>query len=294
MKNHYGRILPNAHETNSFNFSPKAIAPQLNDLLNSLMDTSPRIFNIKSAADETVKVAVITAVHNGQEFLPEMIESVLNQTMKEFELWLLDDCSTDNTRQIIEQYAKQDARIKPVFFDDNKGPYVRRNYAIERTTAPFIVMHDADDIMTPTKLEVLCYHIEADENIGIVGHWYYNFIDEFRSLANTSVTTFPLEVRQIKENLLRQEASLTHGAAIIRKKLFGIIGLYDENPFSSDSVWLQKAALYWNHTGNMFIKNIPDCLMLRRIHVASQVASLPATRSSRPSLYFQFICCSKD
>jgi glycosyltransferase involved in cell wall biosynthesis len=265
-------------------FSPQAVAPRLADVLNSVMTVPPRTLNVNSSVGSAQKIAVVTAVHNGEKFLAEMIESVLNQTMKEFELWLLDDCSTDSTRQIIEKYAKQDARIIPVFFDDNKGPYARRNYAIEKTQSPFIIIHDADDVMMPTKLEALCYHIEADDNLGIVGHWYYNFIDEFKNLARTDTTTYPLEIEKIKTKLLKHEASLIHGAAIIRRKLFDLVGLYDENPFSSDFVWLQKVALYWHHTGTMTIKNIPDCLMLRRIHTASQVASMPVLdpRGRRP------------
>lgn len=241
-----------------------------------LRDITVSLTNRPATASNGVpKIAVVTACYNAEKFLAETIESILTQTMNDFELWLLDDGSTDGTRQIIADYAKRDARIKAVYFDDNTGPYVRRNYAIERTAAPFIVIHDGDDIMTPVKLETLYHHIGADDNLGVVGHWYRSFIDEFKDIRHTDIVGFPLEQDTIRQTLLEHGAPLVHGAAIIRKRLFEHIGLYDANRAGSDSFWLEKAGLYWHHTKTMAFKNIPDCLMLRRMHAASQTGSLP-------------------
>ncbi|MDO8301822.1 MAG: glycosyltransferase, partial [Sedimentisphaerales bacterium] len=258
-------------------FSPAAIAPKLLDVfIASKNNPGVCLLPVKEQiVSAPPKVAVITACYNSEKFLAETIESILAQTMQDFELWLLDDASADDTREIIADYAKRDARIKAVYFDDNTGPYVRRNYAIERTAAPFIVIHDGDDIMSPVKLEMLYNHIIADDNLGVIGHWYRSFIDEFKDVAHTDVIGFPLEQDAIRQTLLEHGSPLVHGAAIIRKQLFDRIGLYDANRAGSDSFWLEKAGLYWHHTQTMAFKNISDCLMLRRMHAASQTGSLP-------------------
>jgi|GEM_PF-3900470 len=250
-------------------YSPAAVGPRLEAILGSLLTGRPKAVALQPRGQHP-RVAVITACHNCEDFLAESIESVLSQSMPDWELWLLDDHSTDATRTIIEKYAAMDKRITAVYFDDNRGPYVRRNYAIERTSADFVVVHDADDIMLPTKLERLCEEISADDNIGVVGHCYLSFTDEFREIRFAEATTHTLDVQEILERLLEHKTALVHGAAIIRKSLFDTIGLYDENFFASDSFFLEKAGLYWHHTGRMRIVNIADKLMLRRLHGRSQ------------------------
>ncbi|MFB0552155.1 MAG: glycosyltransferase [Phycisphaerae bacterium] len=226
-------------------------------------------------ADSKSKVSVITSCYNCEKFLPECLESIRSQTMQEWELFLLDDGSSDSTRSIIEKYAQMDERIKPYYFQDNKGPYVRRNFAIERACSDFIAIQDADDIMCPNKLEVLYREIISDDCLAVVGAFYRSFLDEFRGLQYTDEHKFSLEHNEIIARLLNWRFSLCHGSAIIRRSLFDEIGLYDENPFASDSFWLAKAAEYAYRSGRIKLKNIPEFLMLRRMHSASQTGLLP-------------------
>ncbi|MHC5163818.1 MAG: glycosyltransferase, partial [Planctomycetota bacterium] len=101
------------------------------------------------------KVSIVMACRNAAEFLAETMDSILAQTLKDWELLATDDGSTDQTRAILESYAAKDARIRLGFFDDQKGPYVRRNFAIKQAKAPFICIQDADDLMATNKLEIL-------------------------------------------------------------------------------------------------------------------------------------------
>jgi glycosyltransferase involved in cell wall biosynthesis len=285
----WNRIASGARTTYAAAYSPAAVKPGIDAILSSLMAGAPRQIQPLAPAGN-VKIAVITAVYNGAAYLPEAIESVLAQTMQDWELWLLDDCSTDGTRAIIESYASRDKRIRAVCFDDNKGPYVRRNYAIEHTVAPFIVIHDADDIMTPTKLETLYNEISADDNLGVIGHNFLEFVEKFSSLKNTQPTNYPLDQDEIKNGLLEHRTVLVHGGAIIRKRLFETIGLYDTYFSGCDSFWLEKAAIYWYHAGGMAFKNISDQLMLRRVHAGSQTGSLPVfDPRSRRRMYRNYI-----
>ncbi|RKY08005.1 MAG: hypothetical protein DRP56_04785, partial [Planctomycetota bacterium] len=128
------------------------------------------------------KVSIVMACHNASQFLAETMDTILTQTLTEWELLITDDDSTDTTRQILETYAAKDPRIRLWFFDDKKGPYVHRNFMIEQAKASFICIQDADDLMAANKLEILYEEINRDEQLGIVGSFYRRFLDTFRGL----------------------------------------------------------------------------------------------------------------
>ncbi len=221
------------------------------------------------------RVSIVISCYNCAKFLPECLESIINQTMQEWELLLIDDGSTDGTRSIIEKYAQMDERIRPFYSQENKGPYFRRNFGIEHANSDFIVVQDADDIMCPSKLQMLYNEITKDDQIGIVGSFYYKFLEEFEGFEYSEKCELALS----HEEIMRTERSrwdfCWHGSAIIRKSLFNAIGLYDENPFGSDSVWLAKTAEYAYYDSNVKFKNIPEFLTLRRVHADSQTGILP-------------------
>jgi glycosyltransferase involved in cell wall biosynthesis len=172
------------------------------------------------------------------------VDSILAQTLTEWELMLIDDGSTDNTRRLIEQLADSDPRIQAHHFPDNRGPYVRRNFAICRAASDFIVIQDADDIMVPTKLERLYEAINRDPNLAIVGSLHRTFPEEFRGLEHTEPCELPVDHETIVASCASWRAAISHGMSIIRKSLFETIGLYDENPFAADAFWSAKLALY--------------------------------------------------
>ena len=220
------------------------------------------------------KVTVITACHNCERFLPECLNSILDQTLPEWELFLLDDASTDGTRAVIEEYARRDPRIKPYYFDTNEGPYVRRNFAIERADSNFIVIQDGDDIMVPTKLEVLHKAISEDDSLAMVGSFYRMFLEDFKGLQYTELAELPVEHGKIAEKALTWGHVISHISAIIRKSMFERIGPYDENPFAADSFWSAKLAEYSRYCPGACFKNIPEPLTLYRIHGVSQTQDL--------------------
>lgn len=239
---------------------------------------TPDTCSTREMYDGPPKVAVITGCRNAEKWLRECLDSILNQTMPQWQLFLLDDGSTDGTRRIIEEYAGRDRRITPFYFDDNAGPYVRRNYLIARATTPFVMVHDADDIMCPEKVQRLYEAISADDRLGVVGSFYYNFLDEFEGTEHAEAMHLLTTHEQILEAYVTRRVCdfTSHGAAIVRRSLFDTIGFYDENPFGADSFWLAKVAEYAHHTGGVRLKNIPDFLTLRRLHGSSQTGLLPS------------------
>ncbi|MFT5213898.1 MAG: teichuronic acid biosynthesis glycosyltransferase TuaG [Patiriisocius sp.] len=99
-------------------------------------------------------VSIITPVYNCEEFLEECILSVLKQTFNDWELILIDDSSTDSSREIINKYVLQDQRIKFCFFDENVGAGVARNKGIDIAEKRFIAFLDSDDYWHKDKLKL--------------------------------------------------------------------------------------------------------------------------------------------
>ena len=99
------------------------------------------------------KVTVIMAVYNAEEYLHESIGSLLNQTYREIEIICVDDCSTDGSKAILEDYARKDARIRVLSTEKNSGVAAARNKAVEAMTGTLTTFLDADDWMSEDAIE---------------------------------------------------------------------------------------------------------------------------------------------
>lgn len=103
-----------------------------------------------------MRFSIVTPVYNAVKYLPEMLASVKEQTFTDWELIIVDDASTDGSREIIEKLASSDKRIKPVFRKENSGSDFRpRRTAIELSTGEFIVNIDADDFVDKDYLRAI-------------------------------------------------------------------------------------------------------------------------------------------
>ena len=96
-------------------------------------------------------VSVVMAVHNGQEYLREAVESVLLQTYTDLELIIVNDASTDKTGEILERI--NDERVKVIHLAENRGAAAALNLGIEQAKGDWIAIHDADDISYPHRIE---------------------------------------------------------------------------------------------------------------------------------------------
>ena len=118
-------------------------------------------------------VSIITPVYNCEEFLEECIQSVLNQTLKDWELILVDDCSTDSSSIIINKYVALDSRIKLYSLNKNVGAGIARNKGIEISRERFIAFLDSDDYWHRNKLKLQIEYM-IQENIDFS---YTNFFE---------------------------------------------------------------------------------------------------------------------
>lgn len=97
-------------------------------------------------------VSIITPAYNCSKYISQTIESVLCQTYHDFEMIIVDDCSTDDTLSILEKYSKQDSRIKVIKMVENRGVVEARNVALKQSKGRYIAFLDSDDLWVPEKL----------------------------------------------------------------------------------------------------------------------------------------------
>ncbi|MGB6153005.1 MAG: glycosyltransferase family A protein, partial [Pricia sp.] len=116
-------------------------------------------------------VTVYITNYNYGKFIRTAIESLLNQSFQDFELIIIDDGSTDNSKDIIEEYETID-RIS-VIYQKNKGLNITNNVALKVSKGKYIVRLDADDYLEPTALEDMANALESDETLGLIFPNYF-------------------------------------------------------------------------------------------------------------------------
>jgi len=117
--------------------------------------------------ENNVKISVILPVFNGGEFIKEAIDSVVNQTFGDFELLVIDNCSTDSTAEIVKSYP--DKRISYFRNDSNLGLIYSLNRGLSLCRAKYIARIDADDIALPERFRMQYDFLESHPEIGICG-----------------------------------------------------------------------------------------------------------------------------
>ena len=123
-----------------------------------------------------VKVSVVIPCYNAERFLPECLDSVLSQTLKEIEIICIDDGSSDNTLKILDSYKKKDNRIT-VLTQQNQYAGIARNKGIEKSIGKYLSFLDSDDFFEPQKLSKMYEKCEEDKaDICISGGGTYNML----------------------------------------------------------------------------------------------------------------------
>jgi hypothetical protein len=114
----------------------------------------------------TPLVSVLLTAYNREPFLASAIESVLGQTCEDFELLIVDDCSTDRTPEIARAYERLDPRVRVVVNETNLGDYGNRNRAAELARGSLLKYHDSDDLMYPHCLSVMVPMLLSEPRAG--------------------------------------------------------------------------------------------------------------------------------
>lgn len=114
-------------------------------------------------------ISIITPVYNSEKYIADTINSVLAQTYTNWEMLIADDCSSDNSAEIIKKYT--DSRIKYFRLETNSGAAIARNKALEKAKGNYIAFLDSDDAWKPEKLEKqLKFMMEKDVGFSFTGY----------------------------------------------------------------------------------------------------------------------------
>ncbi len=114
-------------------------------------------------------ISVVMPVYNAEKYITEAVESILNQTYSDFEFIIVDDCSTDNSYEILQSYAANDARIRLFKNDVNSKLPKTLNFGISQAKGKYIARMDADDISLPERFAKQVAFMDANPEIGVSG-----------------------------------------------------------------------------------------------------------------------------
>ena len=130
---------------------------------------------MNKAINNSSLVSIIVPVYNAEKFIKDTFKTVMNQTYENWELLLVDDCSTDKSVKIIKEYQQKDKRIKLFLNSKNSGAAISRNRGIEESRGRYIAFLDADDLWKPKKLEKqVAFMQENDVAFSFTGYEFAN------------------------------------------------------------------------------------------------------------------------
>lgn len=226
------------------------------------------------------KVSVIIPSYNYGHFLTQTVNSVLAQTYTDFEVIVVDDGSTDDTRQRMQPYV--DKGKLTYIYQANKGLPGARNTGIRASAGAIIAFVDSDDIWTPDKLEKQIPKFE-NPNVGLV----YGNTRKFYDAMVTRRTSFegiaPARGRVTQELLRRTFVPMP--TVCMRREVFDRIGLFDEpiqSPGEDIDMWLRMSLEY-------DFEYVDDVVAFYRVHATSVSANAAKTAARRLLVLDRFI-----
>lgn len=198
-----------------------------------------------------VLVSVVMSVYNGEKYLNEAIDSILNQTFKNFEFIIINDASTDSSKSKILAFS--DARIRLIDNDINLGLTRSLNKGISLATGKYIARMDADDISEPERLITQVKFLEKNPDICFCGSWFW-------LLGEKEVITIPENDAEIRANLLRKN-QFAHPTMMFRREIFDAGIRYNESLLTSQDyeLWTRLILQYKG-------ANVPVPLLKYRMH----------------------------
>ncbi len=167
-------------------------------------------------------ISIIMPAYNCEKFIRQAIDSILNQTYTNFELLIADDCSTDNTKSIIDSYS--DKRIKTFHNEKNLGYTQASNKLFSKCTGDYITFQDADDYCSPNRLELLVHFLEKNKEYSCVGS-NITKVDELGEEFFKS--NFVLKNNEIKDQFKNARIVMTGSSLLVKKEVLDKIGLYN-------------------------------------------------------------------
>jgi glycosyltransferase involved in cell wall biosynthesis len=214
-------------------------------------------------------ISVAMSVYNGERFLAEAIESVLAQTLGDFEFLILDDGSRDGSRDIVDFHATRDKRIRAIS-RENRGLVASLNQLLELAQAPLVARMDADDACMPNRFERQFAFLTEHPDHGVVGSWCEE-IDEYGRPSPTCTIDHPVSHEAFLEAIEAGGALMAHPSVMFRRDIVRSVGGYHGafRHCEDYDLWLRLATV-------TRLANLPERLIRYR-HSEGQVSVRHAT-----------------
>jgi glycosyltransferase involved in cell wall biosynthesis len=203
-------------------------------------------------------LSVVMSVYNGERFLSQAVDSILAQTLGDFEFIVIDDGSTDRTPDILQGY--DDPRLG-VVTQDHRGLIDSLNIAIAMTSGEYVARMDADDVSLPRRLELQLEYLQSKPPVAALGTQVEEIGESGEGIRSHY---YPTKSKAIENTLLRGGTALCHGSMMFRRDCFVAAGGYRrafEHAEDYD-LWLRLTESYE-------VENLPDLLYLKRLNLES-------------------------
>lgn len=196
------------------------------------------------------KVTVLLSVRNEEGYIGPSIKSILDQTFKNFDFWIIDDGSTDDTYKVIKSF--DDSRIKSWRFEKNTGLTSRLNWLVPKIRTEYIARMDSHHLADRTRLEKQFKFMDQRPKLMALGS---NFIRKLENGNFVFKSNFPTEYEVIKNKLIEKNV-FRHSSMFFRREIYNLVGLYDPYfKIAQDYDFILRVA------GKYPVQNLPDNLI---------------------------------
>lgn len=194
-------------------------------------------------------ISVILSVYDHEIYIKKCIQSILDQSYKDWELIIIDDGSTDKSFNELKKFEQNDVRIKIIKNEKNQGLPNSLNHAISVSNGEFIIRVDADDICLQNRFEVLIDNITKKENsnIDVLGSNAYFVNKENKIIGQSSM---PINSEDFKKEIYKRNPFI-HSSVIIRKSFLLKNNLYDKKFIKAQDYDLWLRGYKYNNYKNL-------------------------------------------
>lgn len=190
---------------------------------------------LKERTYEDKLVSIIVPVYNSEDYLAQTMDSVQQQTYPNWEMLLVDDCSTDASAEIIGEYARKDPRIRYIKLSENSGAAIARNTGLEAARGRYIAYLDADDLWFPQKLERQLDFLSRN-NVGFSCCAYEKIEQDGSSLKKTVWMPKTMNYHQLLKNTIIQTVGVIVDTKLVDPNLLVMPNVRRGQDFAT---WLQ-------------------------------------------------------
>ena len=195
-----------------------------------------------------LRVTVLMAVYNGLPHVIDAVESILQQTYRDFELLVVDDGSIDGTADYLS--GVDDSRLR-VLHQDHGGVTKARNAGLAEARGEYLALQDADDISDPDRLRIQVEYLGDNQDVAAAGSWYRVMDQSGRNIFDRRLPRGD----DILKTMLMAQSPIANGSAMVRTEVIRSVGNY-----RPEFVWTSDLDLWLRIADDHRIENIPQYL----------------------------------